>query len=694
MTHAVLHAVFIALHVMQVERATVCFADHYTTAPITGTLLVRVEDGQQQPRSLRAAGDCVNVPVGAWRVRRVGYRSTSITLRGGATDTVWFQPTTSAGVMPLTVLDTIQARAGRVPAAVARTVVTVSTSTARRAGAGTVSQLLEQLPYVSMRASRGETGLSLRGSRREQVVVTLDGLALNDPASGIADVADIPLATLSSATVALGADPVNGGSGAAGGVIALTRAAQRVMSAHLGAFGSRGGEAGWSVAGGPVVAHATVMYRTAINDYAFVNDAGASGRREREERVNNDETRAALSVGLTADRWQLFALASRADRGMVGPINVRAYDRDRARTHRVLVRGQAMLPRAQVTTGVRYFSLDYRDPARPASDARAESIASDLAVQGSAALSTRLPVTASWRAGAGADALRATGGISQSRTRAFVASQAILQRSSWRVEAGARADVIEGTAAVPSFTVAAERPVGAGFSLGARVAQAMRVPTLYDLYFSSPQRVTVRTLRPERVLADVDVSAHWKRATILGRAAIDASLVSRTTRDAIIWFPGNFGWSPANVGQEQLQGGELRAHLAAGWGELSAWSTVYDSQLITDALRIPTPYVARVAFGGSAFLRAGSLTGAVMSRVSGRRPFSAGPRNAAFELPAVALMDVSVSHPLPRSLQPKAVTTSVVWSISNVMNVEWQSVRGFPAARRSWMLSFLFQPTR
>ncbi|MDQ8162112.1 MAG: Plug domain-containing protein [Gemmatimonadota bacterium] len=108
-------------------------------------------------------------------------------------------------------LDTTRVKAARAAdsaAGAGRTTVTLSTREARLAGASSVNALLALLPYATLRSARGETGLSLRGARREQVAITLDGMPLNDPATGIADVSDLPLAGVQSATVALGADPV------------------------------------------------------------------------------------------------------------------------------------------------------------------------------------------------------------------------------------------------------------------------------------------------------------------------------------------------------------------------------------------------------------------------------------------------------------------------------------------------------
>ena len=681
------------------DSATLCVIDRITQAPVVGAEVAPVGESQgtdalrtKGNSFVRARASCVRLPVGEWIVRRVGYLPMHVRVRASASAsasasgavTVAALAPVAAGVVSL---DTMRSEASTAVAPpIARLSASLSVDAARATGAFTTTQLLERLPFMQLRCGRGETAIAVRGSRREQVTVTLDGLPLNDPATGVADVADLPLAALGSVTVALGADPMNSGPGASGGVLALTTAAQRVLSLRTGAFGQYGAEGAWSGHVGSSRWHAALSHRTADNDFTFLNTAGASGTAVPERRVNNDETRDAVSIGVIGRAYQFSLLASHSDRGMVGPANVHTYDADRARIDRVLLRGQGLLWRNPLVVGVRQFTLGYRDPTRPALNADARATAADVEWRGASAVARHAPLTLQWRVGGGADDAQATGGITQSRGRAFASSQAVWRTPLLRAELGARVDAIGGAGAQPSFSLAVERQLRAQWTLSARAAQSLRVPTLYDLYFASPQRLYVATLRPERVLLDAEVSSRATGRSVVGAWALDLAVVARNTRDAIIWFPGNFGWSPSNVGREQLRGLEARAQLLPRWGELSAWSTAYDAALITGALQIPTPYVPRLAAGSQWLVRRGRRTASVLTRINGRRPFSAGPRNRAYELPATALFDLAVSHPLPRQIAPSFIESRLTWSIENVSDVVWQSVQGFPAPGRTWSL--------
>lgn len=157
---------------------------------------------------------------------------------------------------------------------------------ARRAGAASTAALVDRLPFTQVRSARGASAVSLRGARREQVVVTLDGLPLNDPSTGVADLSDIPLVALGSASVMLGADPLGAGPGASGGVLSLSTAADRLLAVRAGALGQRSLEGAWNGLVGPTLARVSARHGVAQNDFLFDNDAGVSPVRER--RINND----------------------------------------------------------------------------------------------------------------------------------------------------------------------------------------------------------------------------------------------------------------------------------------------------------------------------------------------------------------------------------------------------------------------
>jgi outer membrane cobalamin receptor len=358
------------------------------------------------------------------------------------------------------------------------------------------------------------------------------------------------------------------------------------------------------------------------------------------------------------------------------------------------VRTQAALRGTTVVAGLRRLQLQYVDPTRPALDSRATAWASDAEWRGSHG-------EYAWRIGVGADQLTATGGITQRRRRAFAGVQrawSAAAEGEWSLDAGVRTDLIEGSGLLPTASLGAERRLArlgdhAQVMVFGRAAQAVRVPTLYDAYFSSPQRLFVRALAPERVDLDVSSGVRLVAGAARRRASLEGTLVARNTRDAIVWFPGNFGWSPANVGAERLRGVETRADLAAGIASISGWLTAYEAMLITSGLRIPTPYVPRLTGGAQLQLKTAAQHGTVVWRGMGARPYTAGPRNPDFELAAVSLVDVTVAQQL-RALSSwpwPGLDALVSFSLENAADASWQSVRGFPSPGRAWAMSLTLQ---
>jgi hypothetical protein len=434
----------------------------------------------------------------------------------------------------------------------------------------------------------------------------------------------------------------------------------------------------------------------ARNDYRFTNSSTTSGAAVAERRVNNDVDRVSLFSQLSGATWHLLALGSRQRQGMVGAVNVRDYDEDRATSQRLLLRAGVQRDATAWHAGVRLFGLEYRDARRPALNSDADVASVD--VQAQQLLHETPGVRLRATGGVAADMLRTSANIRQDRWRGFgMTSIDARLTDAWHIAAGGRLDAVQNHGFTPSFSADVRRSLRVG-AVSARIAQSMRVPTLYDLYFASPQRLAVRALDPERVRLDAELGVQavlWHRGSPEGsartapyRVEVDGALSWRDVRDAIVWFPGNFGWSPANVGAERLRGAEARAAWRAPSWTLSSWATWYDSELRTGALRIPTPYVPRTASGAQLEWRQGPWHASTLWRRMDRRPYTVGPRDRRYELPAVSLLDAALGATIAHT----RVVTAVTLSINNAANTAWQSVRGFPSPGRAVAISIVFTP--
>lgn len=599
------------------------------------------------------------------RVRRVGYAPAMLVVSNRTALAVRLAPVAS----PLpAVVTTSDARAGRLEAV-------ALVADARAAAVPNLASLLATLPFVTTRGARGDATLSLRGARAEQVVVTLDGLPLNDPATGAADVADLPLVAIGSVRVVPGADAVGAGSGAVGGVVALRSGDGSTMTIGVGAFGRRSLDGAVTLATGPGAVRVGGAWSAAANDFPFVNTEGATGSDSVERRVNNDESRTSLFASATFPRVQALVLAAHTDRGLVGPMNVRVYDDDRGASDRLLARVAMQLGDWTAIAGARGMEVRYRAGRGGTSDFLARTMSADVELAGRIG-------DVGIRTGAGSDDLSATNLAVPWRTRGFVAAERGWTWLAARLVAGLRIDAIEFAGAQPSASLALE---GTGrIAPFLRVGQAFRAPTLYDLYLSSPQRVAPRSLRPERVDLDAEAGV---RAEI-GGLTLSAAAFRRDTRDAIVWFPGNFTWSPDNVGAERVTGAEGQVTVRRGATELTAWGGVYDAELTAGALQLPTPYVPSAAGGARATIGDGPVGLVITLRGTGRRAWTAAPPAPGTELPPVLLGDVALNRRFLLGRRHAVVAIGV----ADVADTHWESVRRFPAVGRTWSVALTLDP--
>lgn len=608
------------------------------------------------------------------RLRRVGYRARLVPA-----------PRLADGAACVALESSVQRLAPvsvRDSATMARTARLVATRTAeslRAAGASSVAEAVALLPFVSVRASRGGVALSMRGARSEQVAVTLDGVPLNDPSTGRADLSGLPLAFLGAATAAPGSDAATYGSGQNGGVLALNSGRGSVVGVGAGSFGARRAEGAAALSAGAARVRVGVSVSRTRNDFPFVNDRGCTGCDSVERRVNADERESSAILSASLPTVQLLLLGGETVQGMAGPKNVRLFDDDRGRERRGAARVSAARGGWLAQGSVRAFGLTYRDPARPSFDSDARAVAAD-------ADAARALGPATLRVGAGFDRASGRSGdasfVAPFRPRAFASVATRWTGGRLASALSARVDAVR--------TAGARATASAGVEGRGRVApflrasQAFRVPTLYDEYFSSPQRVLVRPLRPEYVPLDAEAGAR----AAFGRVTASAAAFARVTHDAIVWFPGNFSWSPSNAGRERVYGAEGQASVVLPWLALDGWAGTYVAHLRTGRATVPTPYVPYAAGGATATLRRGEGTLVGTLRATGRRPYINAPITRDYELPGVALLGVHATYSVPLN----GTRASLAAGVDNVGDVRWEPVYAYPAAGRSWTASLTLQP--
>jgi outer membrane cobalamin receptor len=463
-------------------------------------------------------------------------------------------------------------------------------------GARTAADVVERVPGVVVRGS-GPTGAqtaSIRGSGADEVLVLVDGVALNDPVSGEADLSAVPASAVERVTVLPGARTARYGPRAQAGVVLIeTRAAEARQALELSA-GSLGewsgaaetgvarGRTAWSAGGHLRRIGGGFDYRRDVNDptvvrrtnddldewsaFGAVSSAVAGGElRARggwdalrrglpgtghtpspEAREEMGRGRASLAWRRVGERTTVSALASGAAQRVrfadpAPPFGL-AYD-DTTRVRTGDVRGEA--ERWVSETGlVRTFGGGI--------DAGAQHV--DAGALGAGAPRTRTDF--------GAFA-HAAGGVSVARVPVSLSAEGRLDRD------GITRDWF------------ASRALTAGTQLGALHLQianrsSFSPPSLGDQFFREGVGVVPNpALRPERVPNEWEMSSSLAASAAGADLALAASGYTGDVKGMIVWLPDfAFRWSPRNVDVAR-RGVDLRAEAslpAARVRIAGAWS--------------------------------------------------------------------------------------------------------------------------
>lgn len=599
------------------------------------------------------------LPGDTLRITRIGYRPARIVVDGGRLE---------VHLVPVALQ--LEAVAVREAGETTRLAATRAATRSRADGAATISDAVASLPFVGARGGRAGLALSMRGSRAEQVLVLLDGMPLNDPSTGSADLTDVPLAAIGVLAASPGADAARWGSGASGGVLSLSSGRGTLVSASGGSFGMRTVEGRSTFAAGPWQLHGGAGYHDARNDFEVVLDRARQGLPDSSfRRADADERRLSLFAGAAHARASATLFASAVDRGLPRPVgaNSAALREDR---RRLLARAQADVAGWSVAAGARLLALEYRDPAGVVGASHADSRSLDLDA-------TRDVGPLTLRAGVGTDRVSATRLATVERPRAFAALATSHVVRAVTLDASLRADAVRDAGTHLSPSVGASWRSGA-LAVHARAAQGFRVPSFYDLYVASAVAAEARAVRPERVTFDAEAGSRLGGDAV----ALSGAVFVRRTRDAIVWLPGSFSWSPRNVERETVTGAEGRLVAAAGPLSAEGWAGAYRTRARIDGYDVPTPYAAQAA--GGAVVRAGlrSLELSASLTALGRRQYVTAPASRALELPGVATVDLTLSHRM--SLRSARVLS--VAGVRNLGDVRWEPVRRFPSPGRSWIV--------
>ena len=500
------------------------------------------------------------------------------------------------------------------------------------------SDILARVPGVQVSRTGAQSDLataSIRGAESSQVPVYLAGVRINDDVSGSADLSTVPLWMIERVEVFRGNAPELGDRLGLGGAVffwpRLPRTTQVGGSARVGSFGERGGWLAYEAGSERTGSLVAIRSDQADNDYPFLDDRG-----QRFD-LDEQEVRRKNADFVSHDAWAIGRLRLGPEAQLSLVIN--AFEREQGLT------GLSLIPAENARGTVRRYlgGASLRLPCSLGEGCRLEVQASWLTARLSASdpfielpslrthwvhnggtrynLSARGSVELSEAVSLGASASQSVEGLDITRLENLAreaqrASSRVAAFGAWRPTSSlglhaltalechttrGRADRFGVPVSARSGACGILEPSG---RLGARVALSpqvdvlanvgryVRVPTLGELYGSSPLVQGSPGLGVERGwTADAGLRATLPLSERVGRLSLESFAFVRTASDLVRFRrTGLSSATPYNVAASRILG--LEAALA---GELldalsiTATATVLDPRETTrDRARDPT----------------------------------------------------------------------------------------------------------
>ena len=489
----------------------------------------------------------------------------------------------------------------------------------------------------------GPAAPQVRGGGPDEVLVLVDGFALNDPLTGRADLSTIPTGEVERVTLVPGAQTAREGRRAVAGVLMVeTRPTARPEArAFAGSHGRRG--ARLAGAAGPLAA--SVSAERSASDFGYdVPEVRGGGE---SVRLNAGGEQYGATFRLDGPVSMVFRGAA-SNRGLPGTTtNPTASARAADRSALLGVRGGG---RVHWNGSLQWIETRASDSTPPT------GVGYDAYTHGAGAgggLEYAQPLCIGGWTGQGSALAEARGdrfggdGVQPgaSFTHVSVRGTAALtrgRRTVWTISPAARLDAWTG-----STTPRASLRLDASAQRGSTTAtlglgSGVTPPVLADLLFREGVGVRLNPdLRPERVTWEVEGGLRHELAG--GRGAIALRGFYGRVADLIVWAPDfRFIWSPRNF-DVRRRGGELTftarpAEVLRLDASASYAAVTYDRDGGSQV-----QYRPRVTYAASASVSPGAWLVDLRWRRIGRRfPNAAGtnPR------PAISLLDLAAERPL------------------------------------------------
>jgi vitamin B12 transporter len=557
--------------------------------------------------------------------------------------------------------------------------ITISGSELTRRGSD-LAHALDGWQGVVVRrtGSAGPAAPQVRGGGPDEVLVLLDGFAINDPLTGRADLSRISSREVERVTLVPGSQTARAGGRAIAGLLVVdTRRDLRPEAS--GWYGSNG-TTGLRLGASSGAVTGSISGERYASDYSYsVPEVRGGGE---STRVNAGGEQYGASFA-TDGRIALLLRGALSHRGLPGTTtNPTPAARGSDAT---LFLGARSAGALQWAGSLQWLESRARDPAPPTGlpyDSYSHGVGGtwELGYRHQAELG-------GWRGDLGAstelrgnrfggDGVRSGSSFTHGSIRLDGSFHRGSSGSSWSVAAVTRLDLWSHSGS-PRMSLRLD----AGWqrkntAVTAALGSGVTPPVLADLFFREGVGVKLNPdLRPERVRWELETGVHQDLAA--GKGSVSLRLFSGQVDDMVVWAPDfRFVWSPNNF-DVRRRGGEIALGVHPARDLSLDASATYSAVTYDIPNGAQVEYRPRVTYAASLLWSPEPWTGDLRWHHVGQRfPNSAGtnPR------PAFSLLDVGLERRL-------AVGLSARGEIRDLTDARAEFIAGFPTPGRSYFFT-------
>ncbi len=563
-----------------------------------------------------------------------------------------------------------------------------------------ISQLLIQQNAVLVKAygAGNIASLSIRGSTAQQTAVIWNGMNINNPMLGQADISLLPVGFFNNISIEKGALSGYWGSGAMAGVLNLQSNPQQTQGLTVQAstsYSSLQNSVQWAsvnFSAGKLFSSTKLLGDFSQNKYPYYKNTDTSLVKQTQQHAQTNQL-ALLQDFLynvkSNQQWGLHIWVQNVDRQIPYTANASQVNANQTdKTFRTILDWKVSEKKITYTTKLALFN-----------EAIIYTNSTDGIYSNNKFKTFALDFDWQYKAGNG---FAISGGTSNMLSLAnspnFISQKlqsknALFENVSWNskrnffiVNAYSRQELFNGKIFVPTAGVTTTLNIFSWLAWKTNAGTVYRYPTLNDLYWNPGGNIN---LKPEQGHSE-ETSLQIKHQVKNISANFTGTVFSRDIHNWIMWQPGKDGnWSPVNILHVWSRGVETNTQLAYKNKTFKTSLNILTNYILSTSLpdknqRLQMPYVpmysgsAILSFEYKNFILRGAYT------YTGYRYLSTDNYNY---LTPYSLIDVR----LARTFIYKTVALNVFAEVNNIMNVNYQSINQYGMPLRNYRAGLIIQ---